>query len=220
VPATPSRRHKLQGAISRFVHQLDRTKSYIALVVPVLPDDDADPNRQYCLQTVVLMLHTFMEEYFKILVSLLVFWRAPDARTYLAQRYPDRASMYVDKSAPELMKTVPHSEVSFRNRASKLRGILTSLTDAGPFADEDSATVCLDLVAVRNIITHAGGWPSSEHIPTVSSPHVFVETDSVGSVPIYKLQIRRQFLTDVFLALGQSIQGMETALLADPRYRL
>lgn len=216
----PPAQHKLQACISRLTHHLERTRHYLDLLVPVLPEDEEDSNRQFFFQTIILMIHTFMEEYFRCIVSLGTFWFAPDVRAYMAAQYPARAQSYQEMPAGLLSRDVARREVSFGRKFEKLKGILHVLTTTGPFTDAWAETLCLDLVAVRNIITHQGGWAEKSNVPTVTSPHVIVLDASIGSAEFYRLKIGKQFVVDVLSALVLSSLSMETALRNDPRYRL
>jgi hypothetical protein len=118
-----------------------------------------------------------------------------------------------------LMRTAKR-EVSFRDSGQKLKDILAVLTTAGPFADDWSESKCLDLINVRNIITHQGGWAEESNVPTVRSPDVIVQKGVVGKATFHELRISRQFLADVLVAMGRSVAKMEAALNDDPRYSL
>lgn len=216
----PPAQNKLQACISRFVHQLERTQSYLELVLPVFPDADDDPNRQYCLQTIVLMTHTFMEEYFRSIVTLGTMWNPDDVRRYMASRDAQRAAEYEEMPSGRLGHVVARAMVSFGNRAAKLKGILGALTTSGPFANDWAEEKCLDLVAVRNIITHQGGWPTGDDVPHVRSTDVIAKRAIVANATFYELRIGRQFVVDVLAAVTLSTMAMEQALNSDPRYRL
>ena len=215
----PPAQHKLLACASRLTHHLKRTRNYLDLVLPVLSQEEEDPNRQFLFQTIVLMIHTFMEEYFRCIVSLGTFWFAPEVRSYLVSQYPKEAEAIETMQVGALMHRAQR-EVSYKEGAARLKGILAILTNAGPFADDWAEGVCTDLVAVRNIITHQGGWPTERDVPTVKSSHVLVADASVASVRFYRLTIGKQFVVDALSALVLSSLSMETALRNDPRYRI
>ena len=219
-PQPAPAQHKLLACPSRLTHHLERTRNYLDLVLPVMPQDEDDPNRQFFFQTIILMIHTFMEEYFRCIVSLGTFWLAPDVRNFMTTEYPKRAQEYQVMPAWALSRNVARTEVSFGRKAEKLKGILGVLTTTGPFADTWAETLCLDLVAVRNIITHQGGWAEKTNVPTVTSPQVIVLDASIGSAEFYRLKIGKQFVVDVLSALVLSSLSMETAFRNDPRYRI
>jgi hypothetical protein len=195
-----------------------RTKSYLDLVLPVFPSDEDDPNRQFLMQTIVLMIHTFMEEFFRCVVSIGTFWSADEVRGYLAAEYPKEAEAIDVMNAGALMRRAQR-EVSYGQRAAKLKGILGVLRISGPYSADWVEVACSDLIAVRNIITHQGGWPSENDVPKVTSPHVFVANESgPASVRFYRLRIGNQFIVDVLAALLTSTVAIEASIRNDQRY--
>jgi len=68
--------------------------------------------------------------------------------------------------------------VSFKDRAKRLLRISHVLFDTDPWPDEDTRRYLLDLIRVRNIIVHAGGWPSKEHAADVETPAVIVQSNT------------------------------------------
>jgi len=224
LPAPPVR-HKLQACTSRFLHQLKRTQSYVDVVLPALKaESEDDDNLQYCLQTLVLMLHTFLEEHYRWLVSLASFWQTEDVRRHLMSRHlmssPDKARSFEEMPAAQLCRVAAREVSSFKDNAKKLRAIFKVLFQCGPFADDWADSKCRDLVAVRNIITHQGGMAEESNLPAVKSPDVIVTSSVIGSATFYRLRISRAFMMDVLTALGRSVQAIDTSLKQDPRYRL
>jgi hypothetical protein len=216
----PPVHHKLEGCISRFAVQIGRAQRYVNAILPALSGGDDDENVQFFFQTVVLMLHAFLEEYFRGIVSLGTLWCADEVRAYMAATYPTEAAGFETMEGLKLGSTVAKREVSFRQHAKKLRGILGVITTAPPFADAVADANCHDLIAVRNIITHQGGLTDESDAATVKSPHVVIAREPVGQAVFYRMRIGRAFLVDVLHSLKASLQNMEAAMLADPRYRI
>jgi len=202
----------------RFAHQLQRTKSYIEAVIPPLKDhEEADANLQFCFQTIILMLHTFMEEHFRLLVSSATLWRTDDVRRFMAQRHLDHTARIEETPAFELMKQAAR-EVSFRDGARKLKAIFAVLFTVGPFADPDAEAKCFDLIQVRNIITHQGGLLEDNDVPQLRSPDVVVKRTPEGSLVFRQLQIQPEFLLDALAAMSRSVAAIDESLKDDPRY--
>lgn len=214
----PPLKHRLEASNMRFAHQLLRTKSYIDAVVPPLNDhEEAEANLQFCFQTLVLMLHTFMEEHFRLLISSATLWRTEDVRRFMAQRRPDHAERLEDVSAFELMRQAAR-EVSFKKRARQLKAIFAVLFPVGPFADADAEAKCFDLIQVRNIITHQGGLLEDDDVPQLHSPDVVVKRTPEGSLVFRQLHIQPQFLLDALAAMSRSVATIDESLKHDPRY--
>ncbi len=219
IPSPPGK-HRLEACTSRFAHQLDRTRAYLDVVAPAIGSQaEADQNRQYCFQTIVLMIHTFMEEHYRLLVSLATLWRPDDVRRYLAPRRHEQAAEIEETAAFALMK-IARREVTFRDKGKKLKGIFGLLFQVGPFADLDAESKCFELIRVRNIITHQGGSLEGDDLTQFSSPEVVVRGQTAGSLVFHHLDIQPAFFTSVVGALGRSVAAIDQSLKQDPRYSL
>lgn len=217
----PPRRHRFEACTARFRNQIERTRSYLDTIVPaiVARPEHATANRQYCFQTIVLMLHTFVEEHYRSLISQAIIWRSDDVRHYLAKRRPDQAEQIEEMNAFRLMK-VARKEVNFRDDGRKLKSIFTLLFRVGPFADAEAEAQCLEFVRVRNIITHQGGLVEDEDLTQLKTPEVVLRREVVGQFVIHHLDIQPAFFTSVLRALGRSIDAIDDSLKQDPRYSL
>ena len=101
--------------MARARFRIDGARDFLQLVTPHLPDDDADPKRQYLYKSSIVMLQSFFEEYLMCIVGLGSFYKAPALRLHLAegQADPDRFAIM---TAPEVMAAA-QSRVSFQNGA-------------------------------------------------------------------------------------------------------
>lgn len=216
----PPRKQKLEAATSRFAYQLERTRRYIDVVLPTLksaPEHDAD--LQYFFETIVLMLHTFIEEYFRLLIGMATVYHGDEVRTHLASRNPDQAVSIEEMTIAQLMHRA-QDEVSFRGEGKKIKAIFAVLFDVGPFADSDAEAKCLDLVRIRNAITHQGGSVDESYATQLSSPDAAIEKTVSGSLVTYKLRIQPKFFGDVLIALSRSLVAIDESLKTDPRYSI
>ena len=218
IPAPP-KRHRLEACTSRFLFQLQRTKAYLDVVMPALAAEGETQNRQYCFQTTVLMLHTFIEEHYRWLVSLATLWRAEEVRHYLAGRKKDSAAQIEEMPFPGVMR-LARKEVGFGEGARKLKGLFAVLFNAPPFADAAAESKCLDLIRVRNIITHQGGLIEDEDLPQLSSPDVVVRREANGQLVFHHLEIQPAFFAAALAALGRSVAAIDESLKQDPRYSI
>ena len=213
----PPRRHKLEAATQVFSRQLGRTKAYLDAVLPALrAQNESEKNIQYCYQTIVLMLHAFMEEYYRILVSHATLHQPDAVRRHLMKRRPTHAASIEETPGPRLMKVV-RAEVDFKERAKKLHAIFALLFGVGPFADDDAQDKCLDLVTARNVITHQGGKLDKEDVPHFVSPDLIVRS-TFGDHTTHQLYIQPVFLNESVLAFGRSLVKIDESLRQDPRY--
>ena len=175
----PPRSNKLLAAISRFTHQLERTRAYVAVVRPALPKADDDPNVQYCLQTVILMLHTFLEEYYRHLVSLATFWEPDAVRAHLAKRYPQQAMAFETMPAPALARKVerevgpgPFLLGAEFSAADVMMGFTLAAAKMIHYPDDDST----ELVAPRLVQTKPNEPRGDMLLPTIGHALAFLGT--------------------------------------------
>jgi len=217
----PPRRHRLEASTARFRHQLERTRSYLEAIAPAIAarPEEAAGLRQYCFQTIVLMLHTFIEEHYRGLISQATLWRTDEVRRHLVARKQDQAERIEEMNAFRLMK-VARREVTFRDDGRKLKGIFTLLFHVGPFADLEAEAQCLEFVRVRNIITHQGGLIEDEDLTQLKTPEVVLRRDTAGQFVFHHLDIQPAFFTSVLRALGRSVDAIDDSLKQDPRYSL
>jgi hypothetical protein len=106
-------------------------------------------------------------------VSLGTLWKAPAVRAYFAATSPDQAELYASMPAFQVGREA-QSRVNFAQDATRLKALFGVITGGSPFADDEAERLCLDMATVRNIIAHAGGWPTEGHVITMRSPNVLV----------------------------------------------
>ena len=219
----PPRRHRFEACTARFRHQIERTRSYLEAIAPAIGarPEEAAGHRQYCFQTIVLMLHTFIEEHYRGLISQAIIWRTDDVRRYLAARRQDQAEaeQIEEMNAFRLMK-LARKEVTFRDEGRKLKSIFKLLFRVGPFADPEAESQCLEFVRVRNIITHQGGLIEDEDLTQIRTPEVVLRRETAGPFVFHHLDIQPAFFAGVLRALGRSVDAIDDSLKQDPRYSL
>jgi hypothetical protein len=208
--------HKLSGSIATFRSQLARSVEFLGLAGSVIPDDDMDPNRQYLYKSTIMMVQSFFEEYLRHIVATATFYKTPSVRLHLAegQLDPDRFAIM---SMAEVSRAA-QDRVKFENSARQLKRLFGVLTGGSPFASDAAEQNCLDFANVRNIIAHAGGWPTEGHVPTVKSTNVIVESSAINGIKFFKLQIGRQFFADALIGMGLSIDSLEDRVAVDPEF--
>jgi hypothetical protein len=210
--------HKLTGCISRFRSQLDRSREFLRLAATVIPDDDTDPNRQYLYKSTILMVQSFFEEYLRSIVATATFYKTPSVRLHLAEGQKDPDQFAVMNMAE--VSRAAQDRVKFEHGARQLKRLFGVLTGGSPFASDDAEQKCLDWANVRNIIAHAGGWPTKAHLPIVKSPNVIVESNQINGITFLSLTINRQFFGETLLGMGLSVDSLETRVATDPEVSL
>ena len=76
--------------------------------------------------------------------------------------------------------------------------------------------VTRDLVLVRNIIVHSGGWPDNDHPKTIETPDVIVRVNNF----FWKLDINDRFFGEVLAAAGRVGVHLNTLFANHPHFRL
>lgn len=207
--------HYLMGCRTRAIHQFNRASDFVTLVSPTLSTSDNDARRQFLYQSIIVMVHSFYEEYLRCVISLSSIWKAPALREHLATCLPDRA-LEISAMPAARIGELAQGRLSFEQRAAKLKALMQVICGSAPFADQQNEDTCLDFVLVRNIIVHRGGWPDAEAATQIVTPGVIVDTGSVGSTHFHQLVIGHEFFHNAFGAVGQSLRTIEQALAIDP----
>ena len=66
--------------------------------------------------------------------------------------------------------------ISFKQRARRLEDLFQFLFGVSPWPDAEAGRLIRDLVRVRNVIVHAGGWPNESHFSEMETPGLIVQT--------------------------------------------
>jgi hypothetical protein len=164
-----------------------------------------------------MMFQSYAEEYLRCVISAGTFWKAPAVRQHLASMSSD----------PDRILGMPFAEVakeaqghvSFERGATRLKAIFAVITGGPPFADVEAEQQWLDLVAVRNIIAHAGGWPTDAHVVTIRSPNAVLTSKEIGGSRFYRLRLTGQFFADTVTGVSRSLQATEARLAVDSDFK-
>ena len=105
--------------------------------------------------------------------------------------------------------------VSFKEKAKKLVRISQLLFDADPWPDAETGRFARDLIPVRNIIVHAGGWPTDEHANTIETPGVIVRVHNLS----WKLEINDVFIGRVLAAAAMAGVHLNTVFANHPKFK-
>ena len=222
---------KLDAAVHRMIFHLDRMNRYSdAVLQPVLESKD-EKVHEFFLQTTMVMLLAFLEEFFASLVGVATVHQSKQLRSYFT-KYGSAEKQRLVREGCDLGKLwrLAEAECTFKSDAKKLKRIFDVLFGFSPFPDERSEELILDLNLVRNVIAHRGGWPNENYAKEMRTPGVIVvsaETDtSVDGEPprisrFYELNLRSTtFCGDVFHAVEKTVAYIHGLLKQDARYSL
>lgn len=212
--------HRLEGTVNRFFWHTRRTQAYIQAVAPNVLGKTEASVEQYFLQSLVLMIHSHMEDFFKRSVSSAALLRPTELRQHISMYYPEETVLAETEPIFRLARTAADREVAFGKDAARLKRIFATLFGHAPFADAAAESDCLDLVLIRNLVTHDGAWPDGDDRSRVRRDDIILESGRVGTSTFYKLEISRTFLIDVLAALLRSVQALDGHLRNMPSFRI
>jgi len=188
------------------------------MISPVIPENDDDELRQFHYQSLVVMLHSYFEEYLRCVVAVGAFWKAPQLRAHLGECHQD----------PERFAVMPRfevaqhaqSRVAFEERTSRLKALFVVLVGGSPFPDQDAEDLFLDFVAIRNLIVHNGGWPTGAHVNTIKSAALVIVSKTIGDSTFHRFRLSREFIMASLVTFTNCVGGIESLIASDPAFRL
>jgi len=109
------------------------------------------------------------------------------------------------------------SEISFKDEAKKIERIFNHLYSISPFPDKNTKEIILDMVLVRNIIIHEGGWPSEHHQRQIRASGAIKISRTVNlpgrEVSFYKLELTdKNFVKKALIAVHSMMSHIYNAL--------
>jgi hypothetical protein len=126
---------------------------------------------------VIVAIVAYLEEFLSCVVALACFHREQEFRAFLAANGNDQEKTVSQTcNAGELMR-LARRRVTFKERGKKVIRICQLLVNAAPWPNEDTRRLVCDLVRVRNVIVHHGGWPDAEHAKDIETPGVIVPSN-------------------------------------------
>ncbi len=108
IPDPPKMPHKLIACPNRFSYQMRRATNYLKLISSSLHSEEQNPQEtlEFCFETLVVMLHTFLEEFYKSMISIATFWYPAEVRTFMMARLPSESLTYEAMPASVLSANV------------------------------------------------------------------------------------------------------------------
>lgn len=208
---------KLSGCSTQFANHLERLRSLLATLQPCLNSMSQQDN-QLLFQMLIVRLHTYMEAYFRCMVSSGTFWNPEPVRAYLAVRKPEQSENIVGLIIGHLCRWAER-EVAFGSDAQGLRGIVRAVFGVEPFPDDATAAKCRDLIVVRNACAHNLGLVGEAEASQVSSEGVIVPTGRVGGTTFYRLEITPEFFTQCADAVAAAVRHLSECADSHPLFQ-
>jgi hypothetical protein len=208
---------RLEGCSRRYAHQTERLAEFL-IVAQASIAGTPNPNRvaaEVLIDAVVVLAVSYLEEYLNCLVGVATLLQEKTVRDFLRTSGSPHEKQVINSGKSVDLVALARRRVSFAERGKKLEQIFELLFNFSPWPDPDAGRLIRDLVRVRNIVVHAGGWPDKHHATDVETPGLIVESNKF----FHKLNVFPH-LRDMLTAAGMLSVYVENKLLADSRYRL
>jgi hypothetical protein len=213
----------LDACINRYTHQLERLTAFTTVVQSALDENTDSKNVigakaekaatiEVFQEACIILIATYLEEYLTSLVSVAIIDYEDMMREYLRREGSPEEKKHVENYHRRQLVAAGVRRVSFKDRAKRLERIFDVLFGCSPWPDTQTASVIRDLVRVRNILVHSGGWPEFEHYKDMETSGVVVstkKTDDPEEIEFFELRLH-SLLPDslkAILAQARYIQG-------------
>jgi len=218
---------KLDACINRYQHQVKIMDAYLETVQEPLLKTKDKTIIQFAFESLAVRIIGFLEEYLWCLVTIATVHQEKLVRKYFTEFGNFDVQRQVQSHCNLGMLTnFAKSQVSFKEKAKKLKRIFDHLFSFLPFPDKKTENLILDLVLVRNIILHAGGWPNEYHADQiinlgiiVASREIDLKKDNSKPIKFYRLELTEtRFLKEAVWAAGSIGSHIQEHLEKDLRY--
>lgn len=182
------------ACFNRFSFQLKKMGKYVSKIFPTIEKTNDDDITQFGLESILIRIPSFLEEFFGCIILIATGRKEKLMREYFLVNGSDKAKQDIKKGC-NLGTLVKHakSEISFKDEAKKIERIFNHLYSISPFPDKTTKDIILDMVLVRNIIIHEGGWPNEHHQKQVRTSGAIKISNTInlpgGEVSFYKLEL-------------------------------
>src|SRR5262245_29389992 len=161
IPKPPALPHRLIAATNGLTCQLKRTTNYLNTVFPALLAEEQNRRESiaFLFESIVLMLCTFLEDYFKTLVSVAAFQYPGKVRSYMSTNFSRKDKVdYELMDATQLSNTISQRFKLTSKNIDLFIAAFEELFQLEPFPDPTTKSYLEDLVTIRHLLTHEGGW--------------------------------------------------------------
>ena len=201
----------------RYTHQVERLDVYLAAVKTPVEERGVDAF-EFLLESSVVMMVSFLEEFRISVVKIGAFYREDDVRQYLQEKGSPEEQRLAPTANGVTLGRLMATRVSFKKQARRLETVFEFLFDFAPWSDQPSARLIRDLVRVRNVIVHAGGWPNETHFKEMETPNVIRQTSKDPDFFALRLVPATGFVLSSIRAAGMMQIHLQNKFSADPRW--
>ncbi len=168
---------KLDGCPNRFAHQTNRLATFAQFVARAARPTDDPSLRDTGVEAIVIMQSAYLDEYLRCLVTQATLRNPAAVREHLQQRGSDEERAGSQGWNEWQLSRAALRRVTYKNNWSKLDGIFGVLFGATIWPDEDTGRLLRDLMRIRNVYVHEGGWPGKTHAMEVETKGLIVESN-------------------------------------------
>lgn len=200
------------ACFNRFAFHLDKTVKYVSKVFPKI--ENTNDMMQFGLENILIRISSFLEEFLGCIILIATGRNEKLVRNYFQVNGSDQVKQDIKKGC-NLGTLVKHSksEISFKDEAKKIERIFNHLYSMSPFPDKNTKDMILDMVLVRNIIIHEGGWPNEHHQKQIRNSGAIKISRKINlprrEVSFYKLEFTDKKFVYNALNSVKSLMGSE-----------
>ena len=209
---------RYDGCFNRFSFQINKMGKYVSITIPIVEKLKDEDIMQFALEYILLRIVSFIEEFLGCIILIGGCWQEALLRSYFLDFGSDKAKTDVQGGC-NLGSLIHYakSEISFKNNAKKIERIFRHLFGLSPFPDQKTKDIILDMVLVRNIIIHEGGWPSEQHFRQVRTSGAIKISRTIkmsaGETSFYKLEITdKKFVLNAVMAVQSLMQHLNSGI--------
>jgi len=200
---------RYSACINRWGFQNKKAMQFGNLVLPISQKLDNAEMTQFLLESIIIRISCSVEEFLTCIISIATARSESKMKTYF-MKYGNEETKRQIKNGCNLGMLISFAvaEISFKDNAKKFERVFNYLFGSVPFPDQDSKDYFLDMILVRNIIVHSGGWPNVSHARQIRHSNAIKISANIGEGKakhsFYKLELTDiKFFGYLIIALGK-----------------
>lgn len=209
---------RYDACFNRFSFQITKMGRYATITIPMIEKLKDEDIMQFTLENILIRIESFIEEFLECIILIGGSWQEALMRSYFLTYGSDKAKTDVQGGC-NLGSLIHYakSEISFKDNAKKIERIFQHLFGLSPFPDQKTKDIILDMVSVRNVIIHEGGWPSEQHFEQVRTSGAIKISRTInmsaGEISFYKLELTdKKFVINALMAVQSLMQHLNSRL--------
>jgi len=209
---------RYDACFNRFSFQITKMGKYVSITIPIVEKLKDKDIMQFALEYILIRIISFIEEFLGCIILIGGCWQEALLRSYFLTHGSDKVKTDVQGGC-NLGSLIHYakSEISFKENAKKIERIFQHLFGLSPFPDQKTKDIILDMILVRNVIIHEGGWPSEQHFRQVRTSGAIKISRTiniyVGETSFYKLELTdKNFVFNALMAVQSLMQHLNSGI--------